>query len=110
MVTKSIGHKPGVESIAPKPATTGRASDVGGENRVSGKSSNYGVALSDDGKSKAGAYKKAYDVAKSAPEIREDLVAKYKAQIAAGTYTPDAGNIADGMLREAAREELAKRS
>lgn len=110
MVTKPIGQKPGIEPIATKPASAGRSADVGGENRVAGKSSNYGVALSDDGKSKAEAYKKAYDVAKSAPAVREDLVAKYKAQIAAGTYTPDAGNIADGMLREAAREELAKRS
>lgn len=42
------------------------------------------------------------------PDVREDKVAKFKSLIAKGEYKPDAGKIADGILSEAIRDELAK--
>jgi flagellar biosynthesis anti-sigma factor FlgM len=42
------------------------------------------------------------------PDIREDKVAKFKELIAKGEYKPDAANIADGVIKEAIRDELSK--
>ena len=44
----------------------------------------------------------------STPDIREDKVADLKSRIASGQYQPDAGKIADGIAREAIKDELAK--
>lgn len=71
-------------------------------------SSNFDVDISDKGKEKALAMQKAFDIAKSTPDIREDKVQKIKEQIKNGTYQIDSGNIADGMLREAVKEHLAE--
>ena len=65
------------------------------------------MELSDKGKSRAAEQKKAFDIAKNTPDIREDRVAELKAKIQAGTYEVDSGKIADGMLREAIMEHLA---
>lgn len=43
------------------------------------------------------------------PDIREDKVAEFKKRIASGEYKPDAGRIADGILSEAMKDELAKK-
>ncbi|OPX94322.1 MAG: Anti-sigma-28 factor, FlgM [Pelotomaculum sp. PtaB.Bin104] len=37
---------------------------------------------------------------KEIPEVREDLVASIKKRIQEGTYKPDAGKIADGILAD----------
>lgn len=50
----------------------------------------------------------AKQVLDATPDVREDKVAKYKEMIAKGEYKPDASKIAEGMIREAARDELAK--
>jgi anti-sigma28 factor (negative regulator of flagellin synthesis) len=63
---------------------------------------NFGVELSEKGKARAAERKKAFDIAKATPDVRED-----KARLAAGTYDVDSGKIADGMLREALMEHLA---
>ncbi|MBM4251492.1 MAG: flagellar biosynthesis anti-sigma factor FlgM [Deltaproteobacteria bacterium] len=68
----------------------------------------YGVNISDAAKTKAEAYQKALDIARSTPDVREDRVSDIKKQIADGTYKPDAGRIADGMLHEAIKEHLAE--
>jgi negative regulator of flagellin synthesis FlgM len=68
---------------------------------------NYGVELSDKAKTRASEQKKAFDIAKNTPDVREDRVAEIKAKIQAGTYEVDSGKIADGMLREAFMEHLA---
>ena len=68
---------------------------------------NYGVELSDRAKSRAAEQKKAFDIAKNTPDIREDKVAEIKARIQAGTYEVDSGKIADGMLREALMDHMA---
>ena len=77
------------------------AANVGGPNK------NYGVELSDRAKSRSAEQKKAFDIAKNTPDVREDRVAELKAKIQAGTYEVDSGKIADGMLREAIMEHLA---
>jgi negative regulator of flagellin synthesis FlgM len=43
------------------------------------------------------------------PDVRADKVAEFKARIASGEYKPDAGRIADGMLKEAIKDELSKK-
>jgi flagellar biosynthesis anti-sigma factor FlgM len=68
---------------------------------------NFGVELSEKGKARVAERKKAFDIAKNTPDIREDKVADIKARLAAGTYEVDSGKIADGMLREALMEHLA---
>lgn len=54
------------------------------------------------------AHRKAFDIAKSTPDVREDRIAAIKQQVQDGTYKVDSGNIADGILREAVREKLAQ--
>jgi negative regulator of flagellin synthesis FlgM len=74
---------------------------------TSSMNKNYGVELSDKAKSRAADQKKAFEIAKNTPDVREDRVAELKAKIQAGTYEVDSGKIADGMLREAIMEHLA---
>lgn len=74
---------------------------------TSAMNKNYGVELSDKAKTRAAEQKKAFDIAKNTPDVREDRVAELKAKIQAGTYEIDSGKIADGMLREAFMEHLA---
>ena len=67
----------------------------------------FGVQLSDEGRKRADERKKAFEIAKNTPDVREDKVAALKAKIQAGNYEVDSGKIADGMLREAIMEHLA---
>ncbi len=67
----------------------------------------YNVAVSTEAQELTAARTKAFEIAKNTSPIREDRVAALKAQIQNGTYQIDAGNIADGILREAIREKLA---
>lgn len=66
------------------------------------------VALSPKARELADARKKAFDIAKATPDIREDRVAELKRQIQAGQYQVDPGKIADGIAREALLEYLAE--
>jgi negative regulator of flagellin synthesis FlgM len=72
-----------------------------------GKKPNYNVKISGDAKSRAEAHAKALSIARATPDVREDRVAALKKQVDEGTYKVDAGDIADGMLREAVKEHLA---
>ena len=67
----------------------------------------FNVAVSTEAKDLAQAYKKALDIAKNTPAVREDLVAKFKAQIDSGEYKPDGEKILTGMLREIIRDEVS---
>lgn len=58
---------------------------------------------------KAKEMSKAMNAVKNAPDVREDKVEKYKAMIASGEYKPDAGKIADGIAKEALRDEVARK-
>lgn len=46
-------------------------------------------------------------IARETPDVREDKVEHFKKLIADGSYKPDAGKIADGIAREAIKDELA---
>jgi negative regulator of flagellin synthesis FlgM len=41
------------------------------------------------------------------PDVREDKVEHFRRAIQSGEYKPDAGKIADGIAREAIRDELS---
>jgi negative regulator of flagellin synthesis FlgM len=47
-------------------------------------------------------------VVENTPDVREDKVAFFRKAIESGEYKADAGKIADGILNEAIRDELAK--
>ena len=66
------------------------------------------VSVSNEAKSRSAERKKAFDIAKNTPDVREARVAELKAKIQSGEYKPDSGKIADGMLREAIMEHLAQ--
>lgn len=67
----------------------------------------YDVDLSSKSRSLRSQQKKAYDIAKSTPSVREQKVAELKEKIKNGTYQMDSGKIADGILKEAIRDHLA---
>ena len=77
-------------------------------NNVAAGGKDYGVQISDSAKRRAEAHKKALNIARGTPDIREDRVASLKKQIDEGTYQIDSGKIADGMLREAIKDHLAE--
>ncbi len=66
------------------------------------------VAVSHQARQLADAHKKAFEIAKATPDVREERIAALKRQIEAGTYKPDPGKIADGIAREALLEYLAE--
>ncbi len=70
--------------------------------------SDFNVAFSDKAREIAEARAKALEIAKNTPDIRENLVSDLKRRIASGEYKVEPENIADGMLREAIRDELSK--
>ncbi len=72
-----------------------------------GTTGGINVAVSPKARELADARKKAFDIAKATPEIREERVAALKAQIQSGQYQVDPGKIADGIAREALLEYLA---
>jgi flagellar biosynthesis anti-sigma factor FlgM len=68
----------------------------------------YNVNLSGQAKEMADARLKAMEIARNTPDIREDRVAELKAKIQSGEYKVSSEDIADGMLREAIKDELSK--
>ena len=68
----------------------------------------YSVNLSGKAKEMQEARAKALDIARNTPDIREDKVAELKRKIESGDYKVSSENIADGILREAVKDELSK--
>ena len=68
----------------------------------------YSVDISSESKSTKEARQKATEIARNTPDVRSEKVANLKKQIENGTYKPDAGKIADGILREAIKDRLAQ--
>ena len=66
------------------------------------------VSISAGAKRTAEERAKAFGIAKSTPDMREDRISELKAKIANGSYEVDSGKIADGMMREAVIEHLAE--
>lgn len=69
--------------------------------------SGINVNISARSKELADARKKALDVARATPAVREDRVAELKAKINDGTYQVDSGKVADGIMREAIMDHLS---
>jgi negative regulator of flagellin synthesis FlgM len=82
--------------------------DTGGRSAGPGQLKSVDVNVSDKAKARSAEQKLAKDIAMNAPDVREDKVAAIKTKIANGTYQVDSGKIADGMMREAIMEHLAK--
>lgn len=70
--------------------------------------SGINVAVSPKARELVDARKRAFEIAKGTPDIRENRVADIKRQIQAGTYQVDPGKIADGIAREALLEYMAE--
>ncbi len=68
----------------------------------------YNVNVSGKAKEMNDARLKALDIARNTPDVREDKVAELKKKIESGEYKVSSENIADGILREAIKDELAK--
>jgi len=85
-----------------------KKSDVIDPNTAPKPTPEVAVSVSDQGRELSEARRKAFEIAKSTPDVREDRVAELKARIADGKYEVDSGKIADGMLREAVKEKLAE--
>ena len=114
METKSIG-----QGVAPAKAETSRSKEVEGEKRkvevrpvVGDRSARagYDVSLSKEARELLKNKEKALEIAKNTPDVREAKVAELKNQIKSGKYQIKPDQIADSMLREAVREELANRA
>jgi flagellar biosynthesis anti-sigma factor FlgM len=68
----------------------------------------WDLSLSPQAREKAESFKKALDIARTTPDVREDRVADIKKRIKDGTYKVDSGKVADGMLLEAIRDKVAE--
>jgi len=100
----------------PKAAKGGRAREA---DRVEGDAAiakantkaeqgrNYDVALSPQAREMAESRHKAMEIARNTPDVREDRVAELRKKVREGKYKVNAEGIADGMLKEAVRDEVA---
>lgn len=86
----------------------GKAKGTAETDGTKGAQKDWDVTLSPEAKEKAEAYQKALDIARNTPDVREDRVADLKKKIKEGKYDLDSGKIADGIMREAAKERLAE--
>jgi negative regulator of flagellin synthesis FlgM len=112
MDTRSIRHSRDVPnrldpSRVRQDEESGRTKE-GDQSTAAGKS-DFKIELSPEAKRLAEARETASEIAKATSPVREDRVADLKARIKSGEYQVDPGKIADGMLREAIRDEIAKR-
>lgn len=116
METKSVGNYGQTPVIQTDRADQAQNTAAVGTNPTEKKKSkgsagadkDWSVSLSPQAKEKAEAHAKAMNIARSTPDVRANRVEELKAKIKSGEYKVDAGNIADGMLKEAIYDELAK--
>jgi len=85
-------------------STAGASSSLNSSDSKSG----INVAVSPKARELVDARKRAFEIAKGTPDVRENRVADIKRQIQAGTYKVDPGKIADGIAREALLEYMAE--
>jgi len=108
--SQQIPSTPINQSVKTDRASLAKRIDAQNAEESSPKSStdNYGVSLSPKAKELAEARKKALQIAHDTPAVREDKVAEMKKKIQDGTYQVDSEKIADGIMREAMKDELSK--
>ena len=103
-VAGARGAGPASQSGKVASSSAGASTSANGGDPKSG----INVAVSPKARELVDARKRAFDIAKGTPEIRENRVADIKRQIQAGTYQVDPGKIADGIAREALLEYMAE--
>lgn len=112
MDTKSVGQPRDTRTLIGS-SNLRRADKVEAEEKKASRTSQskeYGLNISSEALELARAREKALDIARSTSDIREERVAELKNKINSGEYKIDAGKIADGILMEAIRDELATNS
>lgn len=75
--------------------------------KVTGANEAVTAQISNAGLETAQSIQKAFDIAKSTPDIREDKVADLRRRIQSGEYKTDSDGILLGMLNEASKDDLA---
>jgi flagellar biosynthesis anti-sigma factor FlgM len=82
----------------------------GGADKIKNKANDgdFNVNLSTKSKEMQEARLKALDIARNTPDVREDKIMELKKKIESGEYKVSSENIADGILREAVKDELSK--
>ncbi|MFW7377891.1 MAG: flagellar biosynthesis anti-sigma factor FlgM [Oligoflexus sp.] len=111
MVSKLVGNPQDVRTHVDSTAlrrTEKLKSDDEAKGSAGAPTKDYAINLSPEAVELAQAREKALSIAKSTSDVREDRIAALKEKIASGQYRVDSGKIADGMLMEAIRDELAK--
>ncbi|SME87824.1 flagellar biosynthesis anti-sigma factor FlgM [Pseudobacteriovorax antillogorgiicola] len=114
MDTKSIGtngpsiHTGVTSSRVKKSDKAENANESQAQGTATQARDDFKVSLSDRAQEMMEARQTALNLAKNTSPIREDLVASLRERIKNGTYELDPGKIADGILKEAIRDELAK--
>ena len=117
MDTKSVNNNSMMPTLQPTKSEQANASertkkvqqaavDSSSSSVAQGKG-DFDVSLSPKAREMMEARKKALDIARNTPDVREDKVAEMKARINSGAYKPDANKIYDGMMREAILDHLA---
>ncbi len=102
-VSTALTNNTGVQK-AKGPHADGDAKKV----KTKAAEGDYNVNLSGKAKDMQEARLKALDIARGTPDVREDKVADLKRKIESGDYKVSSENIADGILREAVKDELSK--
>lgn len=111
MDTKSIGHQPDIRATI-DPAKIRQAEQIKSDSKSSdrankGVSKDFQLSLSSEALQLAEAREKAMQIAHDTSPIREARISELRDRINSGEYTINPEGIADGMLREAIRDELA---
>jgi flagellar biosynthesis anti-sigma factor FlgM len=95
-------------SSAKKANTTAKGIEAANQGAAkSNDKAGVAVQLSNSAQEISKAHRRAFEIAKATPEVREDRVADLKKRIESGEYKADSSQIADGIMREALMEQLA---
>lgn len=115
MDTKNVGNSGLIGNLPPTPKSEKadlvaklkqKRADQSGKAGMAG-ATDYGLDVSQKAREMAQARAKAVEIARNTPDVREDRVAELKKKIQDGTYQIEPERIADGMMREALRDQVA---
>jgi negative regulator of flagellin synthesis FlgM len=106
-VSNALTNNAGVQKS--NKAKAAQSAENGAE-KIKSKASegDFNVNLSTKSKEMQEARLKALDIARNTPDVREDKIMELKKKIESGEYKVSSENIADGILREAVKDELSK--
>lgn len=92
------------------PAKARKAKEQGEAEQVQARNTpgSVDVNVSPRAREMAEAHKKAFEIAKATPDVREERVADLKKRIQSGNYKVEPDKVADGMMREAIMDQLAQ--